>query len=127
MPLAIATTPAFRSRRYPLDCQGTEETLPMSITGPQARAARALVEWPRDHVATLSDLPVKALASFERRKSTLEPAAVARLRLALESGGAVFLDEGEFGVGVRLKSTRKDVRSINRLENEGGPVGSDDV
>ena len=52
----------------------------MSITGPQARAARALVEWPRDHVATLSDLPVKALASFERRKSTLEPAAVARLR-----------------------------------------------
>lgn len=99
----------------------------MSITGPQARAARALVEWPRDHVATLSDLPVKTLASFERRKSTLEPAAVARLRLALESGGAVFLDEGEFGVGVRLKFTRKDVRSINRLENEGGSVGSDDV
>jgi len=99
----------------------------MSITGPQARAARALVQWPRHHVAALSDLPVKALTSFERGKSTLEAAVVARLQLALESGGAVFLDEGEFGIGVRLRFTRKDVRSINRLENEGGPVGTDDV
>jgi len=28
---------------------------------------------------------------------------------------------------VRLKFTAKDVRAINRLEGEGGPVGSDDV
>jgi hypothetical protein len=38
----------------------------MKITGPQARAARALVQWPRDHVARLSGLTVDALADFER-------------------------------------------------------------
>ncbi len=99
----------------------------MSITGPQARAARALVEWPRYHVAKLSELAIEALAEFESGHADLEPAAVERLRLALESGGAVFIDEDNSGVGVRLKFTRKDVKSINRLENEGGPVGSDDV
>ena len=52
---------------------------------------------------------------------------MARLRQALESGGAVFIDEDDAGAGVRLKFTRRDVRSINRLEGEGGVVGSDDV
>ncbi len=50
-----------------------------------------------------------------------------RLRATLESGGAVFIDEDALGAGVRLKFTRKEVRSINQLENEGGPVADDDV
>lgn len=99
----------------------------MSITGPQARAARALVEWPRSHVAGLAGLPLETLTNFENGKSDIGPAAVTRLRHALESGGAVFIDEDDAGAGVRLKFTRKDVRSINRLEGEGGVVGCDDV
>jgi len=99
----------------------------MSITGPQARAARALVEWPRSHVAGLADLTLETLTNFETGKTDIGPAAVARLRQALESGGAVFIDEDDAGAGVRLKFTRRDVRSINRLEGEGGVVGSDDV
>jgi len=99
----------------------------MSITGPQARAARALVEWPRSHVAGLADLTLKTLTNFENGKSDISPAAMARLRPALETGGAVFIDEDDAGPGVRLKFTRKDARSINRLESEGGIVGSDDV
>ena len=39
----------------------------MKITGPQVRAARALVQWPRDHVARLSGLTVDALADFRRQ------------------------------------------------------------
>lgn len=99
----------------------------MKLTGPQARAARALVQWPRDHVARLADLSVDALADFER--GNVDPGEEARRRLqaALEEGGAVFLDDSDGGVGVRLKFTRKEVRSIRRLENEGGPVGDDDV
>lgn len=100
----------------------------MSITGPQARAARALVEWPREKVAGLAGVPVEILADFETLKS--DPGETARhaIKAVLEGGGAVFLDEGDGeGRGVRLKWARKDARQLNRMENEGGPVADDDV
>lgn len=99
----------------------------MTITGPQSKAARALVEWPRDHVARLSGLTVDTLRRFEVSKIHPGDEALGRLRATLESGGAVFIDEDLLGAGVRLKFTRKEVRSIHRLENEGGPFGDDDV
>lgn len=99
----------------------------MSITGPQARAARALAEMPRDHVARLSGLTADALRAFEVGKIHPGDEAVARLRRALESGGVVFIDENSAGAGVHLKFNSRDARSINRLENEGGVVGDDDV
>lgn len=100
----------------------------MPITGSLARAARALVQWPRDHVARLAALDEAALADFEAGRVALDDDARARLRHRLEEGGAVFLPEdGAGGVEVRLKFAAKDVRAINRMEGEGGPVGSDDV
>lgn len=100
----------------------------MPLTGPQARAARALVQWPRDHVARLAGMSVEALAAFERENVDPGEERRAHLKAVLEEGGAVLLDEdGDGGVGVRLKFGRKDVRSIRRMENEGGPVGDDDV
>ena len=99
----------------------------MSITGPQARAARALAELPREHVARLSGLTPDALRAFEVGKIHPGDEAVARLRAALESGGVVFIDENGAGPGVHLKFNGRDARSIRRLENEGGVVGDDDV
>ncbi len=100
----------------------------MIITGPQVRAARSLIEWPRDKVARLSGVDLEALTAFERGKINPGETARAALQTTLEQGGAVFIDEdGGEGVGVRLKWSRKDVRQINRLESEGGPVGDDDV
>lgn len=100
----------------------------MSITGPQARAARALAQWPRDHVARLAGWDETALADFEGGRGDPGEDEKARLRHALEEGGALFLPEDQAGgIGVRLKFTARDVRAINRLEGEGGPVGSDDV
>ena len=100
----------------------------MPITGTLARAARALVQAPSDHVARLAALDTDALADFEAGRAALDGDARARLPHTLEEGGAVFLpEEYAGGVGVRLKFTAKDVRAINRLEGEGGPVGSDDV
>ena len=99
----------------------------MTIDGPLARAARALVQWPRDHVARLGRLDEAALAAFERGEAALPPDDVDRLRAVLEQGGAVFIAENGGGRGVHLNFTRKDVRAINRLEGEGGPVGDDDV
>lgn len=104
----------------------------MIITGPQARAARILVEWPRDKVARLANIDVEALTAFERGKVDPGEATRDALRAVLEQAGAAFIDEDSpgtpgGGVGVRLKWTRKDARQINRMESEGGPVGDDDV
>ena len=100
----------------------------MTITGPLARAARALVQWPRDHVARLAAIDEAALAEFESGRDDPGDSAKARLRHTLEEGGAMFLPEDHSGgIGVRLKFTAKDAKAINRMEGEGGPVGSDDV
>ncbi len=99
----------------------------MIITGPQCRAARALVEWTLEEVSERSGIDPRVIADFERKTS--DPGADAKRRLlkALESGGAVFIWENGGGVGVRLKYARHDVRAVNKWESEGGPVGDDDV
>ncbi len=99
----------------------------MTIDGPLARAARALVQWPRGHVARKAKLDKSALAAFESGTAGLDDDAIGRLRAVLEEGGAVFIPENGGGRGVHLKFARKDVRAINRMEGEGGPVGDDDV
>ena len=46
---------------------------------------------------------------------------------ALETLGAVFIDENGGGIGVRLKFTESEARRIARLEGEGGVVASNRV
>ena len=105
-----------------------KEEASMSMNGPLARAARALIQWPRSHVAKIAELDEETLARFEAGGSMLAASELTRLRDALERGGAVFIDEDHrAGSGVRLKFNAKDVRAINRMEGEGGPVGTDDV
>lgn len=100
----------------------------MAITGPLARAARALVQLPRGVVAQLAAMEERKLADFETGLGDPGDNAKEQLRRALEECGAVFLaEDGEHGVGVCLKFTARDVRQINRLEGEGGRVGDDDV
>ena len=100
----------------------------MTITGPQAKAARALVQWSRAHVARLTEISSAPLADFEAVRLSLPEDAQGKLKAVLESGGALFLDDtADRGLGVRLKFPAKDLRPIGRFENEGGPVADDDV
>lgn len=100
----------------------------MSLSGPQALAARALIEWPLDRVARQAGVDADVLEQFETLRVDPGEATVAAIRTALETGGAVFIDEGDGqGLGVRLKWSAKDARQLKRMENEGGPVGDDDV
>lgn len=99
----------------------------MEITGPLCRAARALVQWPRDRLAEQCGVTKKAIREFETAGVDPGPELKAKIKQMLEQGGAVFLPEGDLGAGVRLRHTRKDVKALNRLEGEGGPVGEDDV
>ena len=82
----------------------------MSMNGPLARAARALIQWPRSHVAKIAELDEETLARFEAGGSMLAASELTRLRDALERGGAVFIDEDHrAGSGVRLKFNANDV------------------
>jgi transcriptional regulator with XRE-family HTH domain len=100
----------------------------MAITGPQCRAARALVQWSREELATASGVGLDIIASLETGREMPPADLLGRLQTALEEGGAVFIPEsGAGGAGVRLKFNSRDVRAINRLEGEGGSIGEDDV
>ncbi len=99
----------------------------MTLSGKQARAARALIELSREQVAKRAGLTVEALAAFEVGGPLGEEERT-RLRGALEEGGAVFVAaDAHGGPGVRLKFNALEVRAIHRMEGEGGPVREDDV
>lgn len=99
----------------------------MTITGPLCRAARALVQWPRAQLCAASGVPKPTIRAFET--GDVDPGEEARtaLKHALETAGAVFIDEDALGAGVRLRFTARDVKQLRRLEGEGGAVGEDDV
>ena len=99
----------------------------MIITGPQCRAARALVQLSAEKIATRAGLEVQLLRDFEN--GLLDPGVEFKrvLRETLELGGAVFIPENGGGRGVRLKYSSRDVVGVNKWEAEGGPAGEDDV
>ena len=99
----------------------------MMITGAQCRAARALVEWTREKLASNSGVDALIIEEFERRISLPGEDVCHTLQIALENAGAVFIAENGGGIGVRLKLNRSEVRRIGVLENEGGIVGIDAV
>ena len=99
----------------------------MELTGALCRAGRVLVQWPREKLAEASGVSKKTIRDFEPGDAKLDRKSAKALRLALETAGAVFLDEDDMGAGVRLRFTRRDVKQLNRLEGEGGVVGDDDV
>jgi transcriptional regulator with XRE-family HTH domain len=99
----------------------------MELTGPLCRAARALVQWPRERLAESCGITKKMVRAFENGSSELSAEAKAKIMATLEQGGAVFLEEDDMGAGVRLRFTARDVKQLRRLEGEGGAVGEDGV
>lgn len=99
----------------------------MIITGPQCRAARALIELSAEQVAGKAGVSSQVIHDFESKLADPGEAAKRRLFVALEAAGAVFIPENGGGLGVRLKYSRRDVRGVRKWESEGGPAGEDDV
>lgn len=97
------------------------------ITGAQCRAARALVEFTRERLAILANVPASTIEEFERKIAKPDADVVRKLKSALQDAGAVFIPENGGGAGVRLKFKRADVERIATLENEGGIARLDDV
>lgn len=103
--------------------------LPILITAAQCRAGRALLEWTQAQLAQAAEVELEAVEHLEARFRRPNAEGQARIRKALEDGGIVFIadDDGGGGVGARLKFSRKEVRAINRWEQEGGTPGEDDI
>lgn len=75
------------------------------ITGAQMRAARALVRWRADDLATASKVGVATIRRAEGVDGPLSmtPANQAAIRAALETAGVEFIPQNGGGAGVRLK------------------------
>jgi len=78
----------------------------MSITPEQCRAARALVAWSQDQLATAAAVAKTTIANFEINKREPYDRTLLDLQRALEAAGVEFIPENGGGVGVRLKHRR---------------------
>jgi transcriptional regulator with XRE-family HTH domain len=97
------------------------------IAAAQCRAARALLEWTELQLAEAARVEVEVIRQLEARFRRPSIGEQRQIRRALEEGGIVFIEENGGGVGARLKFNRREVRAINRWEQEGGTAGEDDI
>jgi transcriptional regulator with XRE-family HTH domain len=97
------------------------------IAAAQCRAARALLEWTEAQLADAAHVDVEIVRHLEARFRRPSIDEQRQIRKALEDGGVVFIAENGGGVGARLKFNRREVRAINRWEQEGGTAGDDDI
>lgn len=72
------------------------------MTPAQSRAARGLLGWSQEHLATMAGVSVRTLISFEKGERTPMERNISALRAALEAAGVRFLEENGGGAGVRL-------------------------
>ena len=75
----------------------------MDITGPQCRAARALLNLRQDDLAVASRVSKRTIANFEQEERQANAVTIHALRTALEAAGVEFIPENGGGAGVRLK------------------------
>jgi hypothetical protein len=73
----------------------------MSLTAAQCRAARALLKWPQDKLASASKVATSTVGDFERETRTPHDHILADMRSALEAAGIEFTDGEQPGVRLR--------------------------
>jgi transcriptional regulator with XRE-family HTH domain len=73
------------------------------VTSAQIRAARGLLNWSVRVLSEHSGAHRNTIVNFETGKSGGDPDALARLVIALEKAGVVFVPENGEGPGVRLR------------------------
>jgi transcriptional regulator with XRE-family HTH domain len=79
----------------------------MSISPQQCRAARAMLGWSQDELATAACVARATVADFERENRTPVSNNLAAIRLVFEKEGIQFLpDEDGMGDGIRLRRNK---------------------
>lgn len=77
------------------------------ITPAQSRAARALIEWSQEDLASATALGLSTVRDFEKGRRNPIPTNLNVMRTALEKAGVEFIPENGGGAGVRLKKKGK--------------------
>lgn len=76
----------------------------------QCRAARALLNWPRETLCREANVSMSTLYNFETGRRRPIPANTTMIRSALEGAGVEFLDGNVHGV--RLKMLRSTENTL---------------
>ena len=81
---------------------------PTPLTSAQIRAARSLIRWSAEDLATKSSLSVATIrrAELTDDETSMTAANDLAVRRALEEAGVEFIDDNGGGVGVRLRKRR---------------------
>jgi transcriptional regulator with XRE-family HTH domain len=80
------------------------------ITASQCRAARALLDWSQQDLASQSRVGVVTIRQLEACVHEPRTATLQVVRQALEKAGVEFIDENGGGPGVRLRRPPKQKR-----------------
>ncbi|TNC16503.1 helix-turn-helix transcriptional regulator [Methylobacterium terricola] len=80
------------------------------ISGPQCRAARALLDWSREDLAEASKVSRAAIADFEAGKRQVRERTVDDIREAFEKAGLEFIPENGGGAGIRFRNRADGTR-----------------
>ncbi|WP_109367580.1 MULTISPECIES: helix-turn-helix domain-containing protein [Brucella/Ochrobactrum group] len=75
----------------------------MNITASQIRAARGLLDWSQQQLATTANVGLSTIRSFETGKRVPIANNLQAIRTALEAAGVIFIDQNGNGPGVRLR------------------------
>jgi predicted transcriptional regulator len=73
------------------------------ITPAQCRAARALLDWSQQHLATTARVGVVTVRQFEGGAAQPRRATLDVVQRALEAAGVVFIAANGGGAGVRMR------------------------
>ena len=76
------------------------------ITGPQIRAARALLGWSRTKLSRQSSVSASAIQRLENNRHEPREGTLAAIRTALAEGGVEFIEA--IGVQLRVNSIKAD-------------------
>ncbi|MGH6774621.1 helix-turn-helix domain-containing protein [Brucella tritici] len=79
----------------------------MNITASQIRAARGLLDWSQQQLATTANVGLSTIRSFETGKRVPIANNLHAIRTALESAGVIFIDQNGNGPGVRLRERQE--------------------
>lgn len=72
------------------------------MTPAQCRAARGLLNWTQDKLASAAAVSVVTVRNFENEKSLPQRATLDVMTRAIESAGVTFIAGNDGGPGVRL-------------------------
>ena len=75
----------------------------MDLSAAQCRAARGLVDWSQEQLASAAEIGIQTVIGFESGRRVPRASTVAAVRAALESAGVEFSDGDSPGVRLRAR------------------------